>query len=32
MRKIFKAIPGRKPWINDFINFLHDKQDAVSAC
>lgn len=31
IRKIFKAIPGRKPWINDFMNFLHEKWDTVST-
>ena len=24
MRKIFKAIPGRKPWMKDFMTFLHN--------
>lgn len=32
MRKIFKAIPGRKPWINDFTPFLQETTEAVSRC
>jgi hypothetical protein len=32
MRKIFKAIPGRKPWINDFTPFLQGTTEAVSIC
>lgn len=31
IRKSFKAIPGRKPWINDFMNFLREKWDTVST-
>jgi len=30
MRKIFKAIPGRNPWINDFIPFLQETIGSVS--
>jgi hypothetical protein len=25
IRKSFNAMPGRKPWITDLINFLHRK-------
>lgn len=32
MRKIFKAIPGRKPWINGFTLFLQETTEAVSIC
>lgn len=32
MRKIFKAIPGRKPWINDFMNFLQKAEDVSTYC
>jgi hypothetical protein len=29
IRNIFKAIPGRKPWMNDLITFLHEKQEVA---
>lgn len=31
MRKIFNAIPGRKPWINDLIAFLSTDKDLTST-
>lgn len=30
MRKIFRAIPGRKPWMIDLMKWLHDKDNAVN--
>lgn len=31
IRKIFNMIPGKKPWITDLREFLHDKDDRIQV-